>query len=443
MKLCVIGTGYVGLVAGTCFAETGNDVICVDVDERKIKKLNRGEIPIYEPGLKELVDRNTNKGRLSFTTDLDRAVKNSLINFIAVGTPPGEDGSSDLRYVLDVAKSIGKAMNGYKVIVDKSTVPVGTADKVREVVAAETLHPFDVVSNPEFLKEGAAIDDFMRPDRVVIGVDNPRVEALMKDLYGPFVRTGHPIIVMDVRSAEMTKYASNALLATKISFMNEIASLCELVGADVNLVRQGVGSDLRIGHQFLFPGVGYGGSCFPKDIKALVHTAQSYNMQLEILTAVESVNARQKLALVKKVQQQFGEDLRGKTFAVWGLSFKPRTDDMREAPAIVIIEELLAAGAKIQAYDPQAMTEARRIFGNRVKFAENEYDAVARADALLIITEWNEFREPNFELLRKSLKNPYIFDGRNIYEPQKMAAMGFHYFSIGRPTLTAAQSFDS
>lgn len=443
MKICVIGTGYVGLVAGTCFAETGNDVICVDVDERKIKKLNKGEIPIYEPGLKELVDRNTHKGRLAFTTDFDRAVKNSLINFIAVGTPPGEDGSSDLRYVLGVAKSIGRAMNGYKVIVDKSTVPVGTADKVREVIAAETQHPFDVVSNPEFLKEGAAIDDFMRPDRVVIGVDNPRVEALMKDLYGPFVRTGHPIIVMDVRSAEMTKYASNALLATKISFMNEIASLCELVGADVNLVRQGVGSDLRIGHQFLFPGVGYGGSCFPKDIKALIHTAQNHNMRLEILTAVESVNARQKLALVNKVKQQFGENLQGKTFAVWGLSFKPRTDDMREAPAIVIIEELLAAGAKIQAYDPQAMTEARRIFGNRVKFTENEYDAVMKADALLIITEWNEFREPNFELLQQSLKTPYIFDGRNIYEPQKMAAMGFHYFSIGRRTLKAAQSSES
>ncbi|RJP75779.1 MAG: UDP-glucose/GDP-mannose dehydrogenase family protein [Candidatus Zixiibacteriota bacterium] len=432
MKICVVGTGYVGLVAGTCFAETGNDVICVDVDERKIKMLNKGEIPIYEPGLKELVDRNASKGRLFFTTDLDKAVKASLIIFVAVGTPPEEDGSSDLRHVLAVARDVGRAMNGYKVIVDKSTVPVGTADLVREAVSKETQHPFDVVSNPEFLKEGAAIDDFMRPDRVVIGVDNPRVEALMKDLYSPFVRTGHPIIAMDVRSAEMTKYASNALLATKISFMNEIARLCERVGADVNLVRQGVGSDVRIGHQFLFPGVGYGGSCFPKDIKALVHTAREYDTSLEILAAVESVNERQKRHLVDKVKAYYGPDLKGRCFAVWGLSFKPRTDDMREAPAIVIIKELMAAGATVQAYDPQAMEVAHGIFGESVALMKDEYEAVNGADALLIVTEWNEFREPNFDLIRKSLKAPIIFDGRNIYEPAKMAAQGFRYFSIGR-----------
>jgi len=433
MKICMIGTGYVGLVAGTCFAETGNDVICVDVDERKIKMLNSGVIPIYEPGLKELVDRNTSKGRLTFTTDLDKAVKASLINFIAVGTPPGEDGSSDLTHVLEVARSIGKAMNGYKVIVDKSTVPVGTADKVREVISQETKHQFDVVSNPEFLKEGAAIEDSMRPDRVVIGVDNSRVEALMKDLYSPYLRTGHPLLVMDVRSAEMTKYASNALLATKITFMNEMALLCDKVGADVNLVRQGVGSDLRIGHQFLFPGVGFGGSCFPKDIKALAHTAQSYGMTLKIIEAVEEVNDRQKMLLVSKIQAHFGDNLKGKTFGVWGLSFKPRTDDMRDAPSIVIINGLLEAGAKVQAYDPQAMDEARKIFGEKIVLVNDEYEAAHSADALLIVTEWNEFREPNFEVLRNSMKQPIIFDGRNIYEPQKMAALGFHYFSIGRP----------
>ncbi len=433
MKICVIGTGYVGLVAGTCFAETGNDVICVDVDKRKIKMLNKGIIPIYEPGLKELVDRNTSKGRLSFTTDLDKAVKESLINFIAVGTPPDEDGSSDLRHVLDVARSIGKAMNGYKVIVDKSTVPVGTADLVREAIRKETDHPFDVVSNPEFLKEGAAIEDFTRPDRVIIGVDNSRVEALMKDLFSPFVRTGHPIIVMDVRSAEMTKYASNAMLATKISFMNEIATLCEKVGANVTLVRQGIGSDRRIGHQFLFPGTGYGGSCFPKDIKALIHTAGTYGTQLKILEAVEAVNENQKRVLLEKVKRYFGENLTGKVFGIWGLSFKPRTDDMREAPSIVVINGLLEAGGQIQAYDPQAMGEAQRIFGDRITLAKNEYEALKNADALLIITEWNEFREPNFDLVRKMMKNPVIFDGRNIYESKKMGAMGFRYFSIGRP----------
>ena len=433
MKICVIGTGYVGLVAGTCFAETGNDVICVDVDKRKIKMLNKGVIPIYEPGLKELVDRNTSKGRLSFTTDLDKAVKESLINFIAVGTPPDEDGSSDLKHVLDVAKAIGKAMNGYKVIVDKSTVPVGTADLVQEAIRKETDHPFDVVSNPEFLKEGAAIEDFTRPDRVVIGVDNSRVEALMKDLYSPFVRTGHPIIVMDVRSAEMTKYASNAMLATKISFMNEMAILCEKVGANVALVRQGIGSDRRIGHQFLFPGTGYGGSCFPKDIKALIHTAGTFSTQLKILEAVEAVNENQKRVLLEKVKRYFGEDLSGKTFGVWGLSFKPRTDDMREAPSIVIINGLLEAGGKIQAYDPQAMEVAHHIFGDRITLVKNEYEALKNADALLIITEWNEFREPNFDVVRKMMKNPVIFDGRNIYESKKMGAMGFRYFSIGRP----------
>lgn len=433
MKICMIGTGYVGLVAGTCFAETGNDVICVDVDEHKIKLLSNGIIPIYEPGLKELVDRNTSKGRLTFTTNLDKAVKASLINFIAVGTPPGEDGSSDLTHVLDVARAIGKAMNGYKVIVDKSTVPVGTADLVRDVISKETRHQFDVVSNPEFLKEGAAIEDSMRPDRVVIGVDNARVEALMKDLYSPFLRTGHPIIVMDVRSAEMTKYASNALLATKITFMNEIAALCEKVGADVSLVRQGVGSDLRIGHQFLFPGAGYGGSCFPKDIKALIHMAQSHGMNLKTIEAVEEVNEQQKKVLVEKIKSHCGDDLSGKTFGIWGLSFKPRTDDMREAPSISVINGILEAGGSVQAYDPQAMEEAHKIFRDRIILVKDEYEAAQGVDALLIVTEWNEFREPNFEVLRNSMKHPVIFDGRNIYEPHKMATLGFHYFSIGRP----------
>lgn len=433
MKICIIGTGYVGLVAGTCFAETGNDVICVDIDQKKIKMLNKGIIPIYEPGLKELVDRNTKKGRLSFSTDLDKAVKESLINFIAVGTPPDEDGSSDLSHVLEVARAIGKAMNGYKVIVDKSTVPVGTADLVRDTIRAETSHSFDVVSNPEFLKEGMAIDDFMRPDRVVIGVDDARAEALMKDLYSPFMRTGHPVLIMDVRSAEMTKYASNALLAAKISYMNEIANLCEKVGANVTLVRQGVGADRRIGHQFLFPGVGYGGSCFPKDIKALIHTARQYGTRLEILEAVESVNEKQKRVLVDKVKKVYGEDLSGRTFGIWGLSFKPRTDDMREAPAIIVINGLLDAGAKVQAYDPQAMDVARGIFDSRIKFTKDEFEAVKDTDGLLVITEWNEFREPNYDLLKATMKQPVIFDGRNIYDAQKMGALGFRYFSIGRP----------
>jgi UDPglucose 6-dehydrogenase len=432
MKICVIGAGYVGLVAGTCFAETGNDVICVDVDKQKIKMLKKGIIPIYEPGLKEMLDSNTKKGRLSFTTDLEAAVKQSLINFIAVGTPPDEDGSSDLRHVLDVASSIGKAMNGYKAIVDKSTVPVGTADLVRETIRKETDHPFDVVSNPEFLKEGAAIDDFMRPDRVVIGVDDSRVEALMKDLYSPFVRTGHPIIVMDVRSAEMTKYAANAMLATKISFMNEMANLCEKVGANVTLVRQGIGSDNRIGHQFLFPGVGYGGSCFPKDIKALIYTAQDYGMELDILKSVEEVNERQKHRLVEKIKGHFGDDLSDRCFGIWGLSFKPRTDDMREAPSIVIVNGLLEAGASLQAYDPQAMKEAQRIFGDKITMVSDEYEAAKSTDALIIITEWNEFREPDFDLIRKTMKSPLIFDGRNIYDAKKMAAQGFGYFSLGR-----------
>lgn len=439
MKICIIGTGYVGLVAGTCFAETGNDVICVDVDKQKIKMLKKGIIPIYEPGLKEMVDGNTKKGRLTFTTDLDNAVKQSLINFIAVGTPPGEDGSSDLRHVLDVAHSIGQAMNGYKAIVDKSTVPVGTADLVRETIRKETDHPFDVVSNPEFLKEGAAIDDFMKPDRVVIGVDDSRVEALMKDLYSPFVRTGHPILIMDVRSAEMTKYAANAMLATKISFMNEIANLCEKVGANAALVRQGIGSDNRIGHQFLFPGVGYGGSCFPKDIKALIHTAQEYGMELRILRSVEEVNERQKYRLVEKIKGYYGDDLSGKRFGIWGLSFKPRTDDMREAPSIVIINGLLDAGASIRAYDPQAMKEALHIFGDRISPVDDEYEATKSADGLIIITEWNEFREPDFELMRNSMRLPIIFDGRNIYDPKKMAALGFGYFSLGRKDVVYSQ----
>jgi len=433
MKICIIGSGYVGLVAGTCFAETGNDVVCVDVDKQKIKMLKKGVIPIYEPGLKELVDRNMKKGRLNFSTDLDTAVKDSLINFIAVGTPPEEDGSSDLTHVLNVARSIGKSMNGYKVIVDKSTVPVGTADLVTKTISEETNEDFDVVSNPEFLKEGAAIDDFMKPDRVVIGVDNSKAEALMKDLYSPFVRTGHPIIVMDVKSAEMTKYASNALLATKISFMNEIANLCEKVGANVTLVRQGVGSDRRIGHQFLFPGCGYGGSCFPKDIKALIHTAQTFDTKLEILNSVELVNEQQKHILLKKIKRHFGDDLSGKVFGIWGLSFKPRTDDMREAPSIVIINGLIEAGAKVQAYDPQAMDIAEDIFEGSIKLTKDEFQAAKDVDALLIVTEWNEFREPDVDHLRDAMKSPVIFDGRNIYDAKKMGALGFKYHSIGRP----------
>ncbi|MDH3975875.1 MAG: UDP-glucose/GDP-mannose dehydrogenase family protein [Deltaproteobacteria bacterium] len=440
MDVCVVGSGYVGLVAGACFADSGNDVICVDIDESKIENLNKGIVPIYEPGLEELIKRNVEEKRLTFTTDVKSAVEKSLVCFIAVGTPPGEDGSADLQYVLGVARDIGRNMNGYKVIVDKSTVPVGTADKVREAVAGELKkrgagYGFGVVSNPEFLKEGAAIDDFMKPDRVVIGVDDGTdAEEIMKELYEPFVRTDNPILIMDVRSAEMTKYAANAKLAVRISFMNEIANLCEKVGADVNSVRKGIGSDSRIGHSFLFAGIGYGGSCFPKDVKALCKTAAENDYDFKILDAVERVNEIQKGVLVEKITNYYcGEkNVKGKTFALWGLSFKPRTDDMREAPSIVIINKLLDMGANIVAHDPVAMGEARHIFNDRIEYRDINYDALEGADALLIVTEWNEFRRPNFDRIKSLMKKPVIFDGRNIYNPREMKKLGFEYFAVGR-----------
>ena len=442
MKVCVVGTGYVGLVAGTCFAESGNDVICVDVDASKIEGLRNGIIPIYEPGLKELVLRNSEERRLSFTTDIVAAVKESLVIFIAVGTPPGEDGSADLKYVINVARDIGRHMESFKILVDKSTVPVGTADKVRAAVAEELANrgvsiEFDVVSNPEFLKEGAAIDDFMKPDRVVIGTDNVRTAEIMKELYAPFMRKTNRLIVMDIRSAEMTKYAANAMLATKISFMNQIANLCERMGADVAAVREGIGSDSRIGYDFLFPGVGYGGSCFPKDVKALVKTAEECGYEFILLEAVEEVNERQKLVLTHKIEALLGspesaKPLAGITIALWGLSFKPRTDDMREAPSVAIINRLLELGATVRAHDPVAIKEAKKIFGDRIEYSANLYEILQGADALAIVTEWNEYRNPDFDKIRSSLRNPVIFDGRNLYEPNRMRDAGYEYYPIGR-----------
>jgi UDPglucose 6-dehydrogenase len=433
MKIAVVGTGYVGLVLGACLAENGNTVVCVDKDESKVNTLKAGGMPIYEPGLEELVHRNDHEERLEFTTDLPSAVRASDFVFIAVGTPQGEDGSADLQHVLSVAKDIGRAMNKYTVVVDKSTVPVGTAKRVRDAIAPETTHPFSVVSNPEFLKQGAAIEDFMKPDRVVIGVEekDERAAMLMKELYGPFTRTGAPILTMSTASAELCKYAANSILATRISFMNEIANMCELVGADVDQVRKAIGADRRIGTSFLFPGVGYGGSCFPKDTQALLKSAGDKGYDFKILRAVEEVNDRQKERLVDKMQQHF-KDLSGKTIALWGLAFKPRTDDMREAPAIPIIEGLLAKGAKVKAYDPAAGPVAKRIFGNRIELCDRSYDALAGADALAVVTEWNEFREPDFEKMRALLKAPVVFDGRNIYSPEHMRALGFTYLSIGR-----------
>ena len=433
MNICVIGTGYVGLVAGTCFAESGNDVICVDVDEAKIAMCQRGEIPIFEPELDILLQRNAKEGRLNFSTDLETGVRQSKIIFIAVGTPQDKDGSADLKYVLQVAGSIGKAMEDYKIVVTKSTVPVGTAEKVRTAIREQTDIPFDVVSNPEFMKEGAAVNDFLKPDRVVIGTDSDKVAEVMRELYAPFVRTENPIMIMDIKSAELTKYASNALLATKISFMNEIARLSEMVGADVYHVRRGVGSDRRIGYPFLFPGVGYGGSCFPKDVKALIRTGSENDLDMTIIRAVDELNEVQKGVLVKKVVSRFGEDLSGKTFGIWGLSFKPQTDDMREAPSIVTIEGLMARGAKIKAYDPAAMDMARSIFDDRIDLCTTNYDACEGADALIVITEWNEFRRPNYDRIKDLLKEPVIFDGRNIYTPDKLVEMGFEYHCIGRP----------
>ena len=438
MKVAVIGTGYVGLVAGTCFSDTGNEVICVDVDKNKIDNLNQGHIPIYEPGLEEMIKRNVREDRLKFSTDIEKAVKVSQIIFIAVGTPPDEDGSADLKYVLAVARDIGKHMNGFKVVVDKSTVPVGTADLVKAEISKYSKHDFAVVSNPEFLKEGAAISDFMKPDRVVIGTSNEEAAEIMKNLYAPFVRTGKPIIVMDEKSAELTKYTANSLLATKISFMNEIANLCDKVGANVDMVRKGIGSDSRIGPYFIFPGTGYGGSCFPKDVKAIIKTASEYGINLKVLQAVEDVNKKQKIVLLDKINQYFNNEIKNRTFAIWGLAFKPKTDDMREAPAIEMINALLEEGAKVQAHDPEALKEAMRIFkeksGDQLSFFEKRYDALEKADALIIMTEWNEFREPDFYLIKETLKNAVIFDGRNIYEPKRMEKYGIDYFSIGRPS---------
>ena len=433
MKIAVVGTGYVGLVVGACLAENGNTVICIDKDESKIATLEAGQMPIYEPGLEEMVRRNHAEERLTFATDLPAAVGASEIIFVAVGTPQNEDGSADLQHVLGVARDVGRAMTRYTVVVDKSTVPVGTAKKVRETIARETKQSFSVVSNPEFLKQGAAIEDFMKPDRVVIGIEenDERAVAAMTELYGPFTRTGAPILVMSTASAELCKYAANSILATRISFMNEIANVCEAVGADVDHVRKAIGADRRIGTSFLFPGVGYGGSCFPKDVKALMKSSADKGYDFKILKAVEDVNVAQKQRLVAKMEQYFTQ-LKGRTIALWGLAFKPRTDDMREAPAIAIIERLLSAGATVRAYDPEAAQTARQLFGGRIALCEKSYDALNGADALAIVTEWNEFREPDYAKMLTLMRVPVIFDGRNIYSPEHMRALGFTYFSIGR-----------
>jgi UDPglucose 6-dehydrogenase len=431
MNVAVIGTGYVGLVAGSCFAEGGNDVICVDNNADKVEKLKQGLIPIYEPGLPELVERNMREERLSFTTDLPDAVRKSLVIFLAVGTPTTPSGAADLTAVFDVAASIGKAMDRYKVIVTKSTVPVGTAKKIREIVKKHTKQPFDVVSNPEFLKQGAAVEDFLKPDRVVVGADDPRPAEILRELYSPFVRTGNPVMIMDIQTAEIVKYAANAFLAARISFMNEIANLCEAVGADVDMVRKGLASDSRIGPAFLFPGVGYGGSCFPKDTRALIETGKENNYGMKILEAVHAVNADQPRRFVDKVLGHF-KDLKGKRFAVWGLAFKPRTNDMRDAPAIPIIQAMLEKGATVSAYDPEAMEEAKKIFGTGIQLAPNNYACLEGVDALLIITEWQAFRNPNFERMKNMMAQPVIFDGRNIYDAEHLRELGFTYYGVGK-----------
>lgn len=435
MKIAVIGTGYVGLVTGTCFAETGNEVICVDIDEEKVEKMKNGIVPIYEPHLDVLFERNIKQGRLKFTTNLKEAVDVSTIIFLALPTPPGEDGSADLSYVLGVAEQLGKIIKDYKVIVDKSTVPVGTAEKVRDTIAKNTHVEFDVVSNPEFLREGFAVDDFMKPDRVVVGTSSEKARKIMGDLYKPFVRQGNPIIFMDERSAELTKYAANAFLATKITFMNEIANMCERLGANVDMVRIGIGSDERIGKRFLFPGIGYGGSCFPKDVQALAKSAQEVNYDFKILKSVMEVNEKQKISIIPKILNYYNNDIKGKHFAVWGLSFKPDTDDIREAPALYIIQELLDKGASVTAYDPEAMDNVRKLMGNKISYANNPYAALNEADALIICTEWSVFRTPDFDKMASTLKSKVIFDGRNLYDLAEMKEKGFYYVSVGRATV--------
>lgn len=436
MKITIVGTGYVGLVTGACFAEVGIDVTCVDIDEKKINNLNNGILPIWEPGLEDLVKRNTENGRLHFNTKLSESLDDIDIVFCAVGTPPDEDGSADLQYVLEVAREVGRHATDYVLMVTKSTVPVGTAEKVRKALQEELDKrgadiQFDVASNPEFLKEGAALNDFLKPDRIVVGTDSERAEKLMEKLYKPFTMNGHPVIFMDIVSSEMTKYAANSMLATKISFMNDIANLCEIVGADVNAVRKGIGSDKRIGQYFIYPGTGYGGSCFPKDVKALVKTAEQYGYDMAVLKAVEDVNQRQKSVLYAKAKKYFGGNLKGKTFGIWGLAFKPQTDDMREAPSLVIIEKLLAEGAKVKAYDPVAMEEAKRVLGDKIEYANDKYDAILDADALFVVTEWPEFKVLNFKVLKKLLKNHVLFDGRNIYDVEEVKNNGFKYYGIG------------
>jgi UDPglucose 6-dehydrogenase len=438
MKIAVVGTGYVGLVTGTCFAETGNDVTCIDIDVNKVEKLKNGQITIYEPGLEKLFLRNLKEERLRFTTSLEDGIKEATIIFLALPTPPGEDGSADLKYILGVSDDLGKILTDYKVIIDKSTVPVGTAEKVHAAIAKNYKGEFDVVSNPEFLREGVAVDDFMKPDRVVVGTSSERAKKVMGDLYNPFVRQGNPIIFMDERSAELTKYAANSFLATKITFMNEIALLCEKLGADVDMVRRGVGSDERIGKRFLFPGIGYGGSCFPKDVQALVKSSKDVKYEFKILNAVMDINEKQKLHLMPKIQKYFHNKLKGKKFALWGLAFKPNTDDIREAPALYMIDALLAEGAIICAFDPEAMPNVKQVMGDKINYAENQYDCLKNADALIIATEWNEFRTPNFLKIVTSLKNKVIFDGRNLFDTAAIKELGFYYESVGRATAIPA-----
>jgi UDPglucose 6-dehydrogenase len=433
VNITVVGTGYVGLVTGTCFAETGNEVLCIDIDENKVNRMRNGEVPIYEPGLELVFRRNTKQGRLKFSTNLEEGVKHGEIIFLALPTPPGGDGSADLSFVMGVAEQLSTMITAYKVIVNKSTVPVGTADKVTAILAKNLNRDlFDVVSNPEFLREGVAVDDFMKPDRIVIGTSSERAKTTMERLYSPFVRQGNPIIIMNERSAEVTKYAANSYLATRISFMNEIANLCEKVGADVDMVRKGVGSDSRIGKRFLFAGVGYGGSCFPKDVQALVKTADEYSYDFKILKSVLNVNKIQKSILVEKLQNHFGQDLNGKTFGIWGLSFKPNTDDVREAPALSIIQELLDLGAKVRAFDPEAMDNVRKLFGDKIELVNDQYEALIDADALVVVTEWSVFRTPSFNVMRQLMKQKAIFDGRNVFDLEQMKELGFHYESIGR-----------